>query len=261
MDKFIPNHHFHTYTLTHDQIWNAAVFFAVVLCVIGFGGKAFVREEKRLSWVISLFNSGLMSVVGVVYFVQMVSSRYQRALNFSHGGRAAFHSRDNYVVLACLWFALANFADMVFGSIFYFKQLQFLTTWIHHPVFIWIMYSSTTGDASFRRVDPYASFFGMMLVEEIPTFLLALGTVFPSCRTDVGFGATFFLLRIGYHLYFMAAAFYAGVDLVVKCLLILTLLLHTFWFMSWLKSFSRYRAKNASPAKPLFDKAQSEKAQ
>jgi hypothetical protein len=76
-----------------------------------------VREEKRLSWVISLFNSGLMSVVGVVYFVQMVSSRYQSALTFSHGGRAAFHSRDNYVVLACLWFALASFADMVFGLI------------------------------------------------------------------------------------------------------------------------------------------------
>jgi hypothetical protein len=38
-----------------------------------------------------------------------------------------------------------------------------------------------------------------MLIEEIPTFLMALGVVFPACKTDAGFGVSYLLLRIVFH--------------------------------------------------------------
>jgi hypothetical protein len=248
-------HHFEVFDLSSDVLIKAAVIFAIILCIIGFGSKLILgKDEKRLSWVISLFNSGLMSAAGIIYAVMKTRSHHWAALTFGAGGRAAFHTRDNFVVLVCIWFALANFADVAFGVMFYRRQLQFLTAWIHHPVFIWVMYCSTTGDATFAQVGPFAAFFGMVTLEEIPTFLLSLGTVFPACRTDAGFGITFFLFRIAYHIYVGAAAFYADVSIVPKVLVLLTLTLHAFWFSSWVSSYGKYKTKALAARSPPKEK-------
>ena len=47
----------------------------------------------------------------------------------------------------------------------------------------------------------------IVTLEELPTWLLAAGAMFPSLRTDLGFGASFFLLRICYHFYNMVNCF------------------------------------------------------
>lgn len=63
--------------------------------------------------------------------------------------------------------------------------------------------------------------------------------MFPSCRTDIGFGTSFFLLRIVYHSYFTAYAAYSRMSGTVIVLYLLTLALHLSWFYSWATKYGK----------------------
>jgi hypothetical protein len=61
-----------------------------------------------------------------------------------------------------------------------------------------------------------------------------IGSVFPSMRTDLGFGATFFIFRICYHAYIFAYAIYSQVYTPIIIMYALTLILHINWFYTWM---------------------------
>lgn len=100
-----------------------------------------------------------------------------------------------------------------------------------------MMVASTTGNPFFGllegKMNVFAPAFVFMLIEEIPTFILALGSAFSVFRSDLGFGISFFLLRICYHTYFLVYGLISGVDFVVTFLFILTLTMHLNWFYTW----------------------------
>lgn len=234
--------HFTEFDLTKEEIVKIGILFSSLILVICIVSKLVVKEEKKLSWVITLFNSGLLSVVGICYAI--VKSPYHWPMfTLQPGHREIFHSIDNVSALMCLWFALANAADIVFGFFFYRKYLQLLSGWAHHIIFIWIMYMCTTGDGLFLTIQPFAATFALSSLEEIPTFLLALGALFPQFRTDLGFGATFFIFRIAYHFYLMCAGWIAGYDITLRVLHLLTFALHISWFNSWRNNYAKYRKR------------------
>ena len=110
-------------------------------------------------------------------------------------------------------------------------------------------YYSATGDGVFFQGNPFAKSFLTLYIEELPTFLLALGSVFPGLRTDMGFGITFFLFRVCYHGYMGCLSYKSNVDTPVVVLYALTFLLHCFWFYSWV---SKYGSKSSSKqTKPI----------
>jgi hypothetical protein len=201
-------------------------------------------NKKRLAWMVSLLNSFLLSIVGIVYIINKssyVSDTILTTLKYEnrHIGRPIYHDKDNVSVIVCLWFAIANIIDLIFGFIFYQKEQGLITSYIHHTIFIWIMFTCTTGNGIFLKCTPFAPAFLFMCIEEIPTFLLALGSVMPSYRTDIGFGLTFFLLRILYHIVFFVFAIYVKADGVVCFLYLLTLLMHINWFSSWVAKYGK----------------------
>lgn len=132
--------------------------------------------------------------------------------------------------------------------------MDFLTSYIHHPVFLWISYFCITGDGLFVTCRPFAVTFAMMYLEEIPTFLLGLGTVFPSMRSDLAFGVTFFLFRLTYHIAMAAYGFYCGIDTPLFMLFVLTSILHLFWFSSWISKYGKVLTGGKS-SKKVADKA------
>jgi len=238
---------FDEYNLSTAEIQTAAVIFSSILAVICVTGLvAFGKDVKRLSWTISLVNSFAMTVIGIIYLIVKVP-QYQDLFFYGSYGRAPFHSVSNVAFLVSLWFGLANIVDLAFGIIFYPKYLGLLTAYVHHSVFIWIMLIATTGNGIFMTATPFASSFMIMLIEELPTFLLALGSVFPAFRTDLGFGLTFFLLRIAYHGYFLSYSAISGSDTVCIVLYSLTMLLHLNWFYNWVTkyAFSSPKAKKS----------------
>lgn len=236
----VDQKHFEVLDLTMDDVIQAFfVFSLLILGVFVLGLIKFQGERRKLSWVISLLGSSSMTLLGTYYILNLLP-RYEGIFTYGENiGIDVFHAVDNYAAYACIWFALINLYDLTLGLIFYRKYLDPLTAMVHHPVFIWIMYSSTTGKVFHLEGLPYARTFMLMTVEELPTFLLALGSVFPQFRTDIGFGLTFFLLRLAYHVYFFSLAFTKGASVTVKVLLALTLTLHAFWFKNWIVKYGK----------------------
>lgn len=194
---------------------------------------------KRLSWILSCVNSFALTVIGAVYAYHKLKAP------FSYD---SLQSRDNVSQLVALWFAMFNITDLVFGSIVYPEQMDPLTAYVHHPLFIYIMYACTTGHYGFNPFtlqpvvsDGFAPTFLLMCVEELPTFILGLGSVFSALRLDVGFGLTFFLLRIVYHGYVLVQAVSVGVQPLVTGLFCLTMTMHLYWFYGWIKSYMKKR--------------------
>jgi hypothetical protein len=144
-----------------------------------------------------------------------------------------FHSLDNVSVLVSIWFTLANIFDLLFGLIFYRKYLDPLTAYVHHIVYIWILVTGMTGHGGIAMFEPYCAGPVYMFIEEMPTFMLALGSVFPAYRTDIGFGVTFLLLRLVYHGYMLLYSVYLGASPVVPFMFSLTMCLHVYWYYAW----------------------------
>jgi hypothetical protein len=227
------------YTLSDNDISIAVVAFSSVLITIGFGSAYILQNQKRrLGWIISLVNSFVLMSVGIGYVLVKVPI-FNNFFWFGDNGRIVFHSLDNVSVLVCIWFTLANIFDLVFGILFYAEHLDPLTAYVHHTVYIWTLVTAVTGNGGFAHFEPFAAGPVYMFVEEIPTFLLALGAVFPVCRTDVGFGVTFFWLRLVYHAYMLLYSLQLRVDAVIPIMYTLTLALHAFWFYTWMRKYGR----------------------
>lgn len=225
--------HFLEFTLDRTDIAIAIVVFAAIWIAIGLTAvNVFKDQPRRLSWAISLVNSFVLTVTGIVYLIVKVPT-FDKFLFFGDNGREVFHSLDNVSVLISIWFTLANISDLVFGLLFYRKFLDPLTAYVHHTVYIWILVTGMTGHGGFAHFEPFCAGPVYMFVEELPTFLLALGSVFPACRTDLGFGATFLLLRLVYHGYMLLYSVHLGANLVVPVMFTLTMALHVFWYYVW----------------------------
>lgn len=237
---------FYTFSLSVDDLLAAAtVFTAILVLVGGVGLYYFYDQPKKLCWSISLVNSLLMTIASVVYIAVQLEP-YVSIQEFIDRPRPRdiFYGLNNFNVLVCMWFALANAFDIIFGLFFYRRQLKLLTTWIHHTAFIYIMITCTTGNGLLYRVEPSAPTFQYVLLQEIPTFLLALGSIFPKFRTDLGFGMTFFVLRIFYHTSLMIYAWHLRVDTFVFTCFFSALWVHVHWFIAWCHSYSKPRSKS-----------------
>lgn len=238
-EYLLNNRHFHEYSLTKEnvqQIWIVSILFWIGVSAIAV--KACGENRRRLAWSISLVNSFTMMMVGIIYsFVKF--NEYPKFFEVDPASRSMIHSVDNVTVVVCIWFALANIFDIVVGVLFYPKYLDPLTAYVHHTVALWITYASTTGDGLFTTVEPFACFFLVMMLVEIPTFLLALGAVFPAFRTDLGFGVTFFIFRLVYLIVMVYYVHHYKADISVMVLFCGFLLLHTFWFYNWITKYGK----------------------
>lgn len=246
---FFDVKNFSEYTLETEDVYTAAFLYAVILAGVCVGSKTYFPEPKRLAWCVGLVNSVVTMVVGAIYTAVRLNLTDYSSEDFNY--RSFFHGVDNVSALVCLWFAMANICDLGFGLVFYRKYLGVLTAYIHHTVFIWMMLTAVTGNGIFVQTEPFSPSFTYMLIEELPTMLLALGTVLPQFRTDIGFGVTFFLLRIVYHISVMASAASVGCTKFIIVLYGLTLLLHINWFYTWV---TKYGAKTFKTGQKEKDK-------
>ena len=204
-------------------------------------GKVILRHRKKImTWAVSTANSFVVCVLGVVYmFLHFSDERVWGWPTFPAVGTDAamdkLLGRDDFGTVACVFFGVANVCDLFLGLVFYPENLSFLTTYFHHTVFTWLMICAITTHGGFITTpSPFVPSFVMALPEELPTFLLALGSVSKKFRTDIGFGVTFFLLRIVYHLFLLYYVIANGCNAVTIGMYILSTTLHVVWFKSWI---------------------------
>ena len=101
------------------------------------------------------------------------------------------------------------------------------------------MIAGTTGNGGFMTIKPFSSALMLVFVEELPTFLLALGTIFPYFRTDIGFGVSFFLLRICYHLFIMYIIFISKLEMASFVISSISFAMNFYWFVTWMLKYGR----------------------
>mmetsp|Transcript_13554 Transcript_13554/g.28876 ORF Transcript_13554/g.28876 Transcript_13554/m.28876 type:complete len:105 (-) Transcript_13554:620-934(-) len=94
--------------------------------------------------------------------------------------------------------------------------------------------------------------FGICLLEEIPTALLAYGHLKKSLRSDSFFGFTYFLLRVCLHSWLVYSVCFQLKDderlSVVRFNFLITELLHVHWFTAWIRQQIRLSKENTVKA-------------
>ena len=231
MEDMLNIKNFDEFTLSQDSIFKALGIFSLVFVVGGITAVLTLSKEKRrMSWVISLINSFVLFIASSTY----VFVKYPA---FLLDARSAFQSVDNASALICLWLFCGNFYDLLFGLLFYRQYMDPLTAYVHHTLYMWITVTSVFGNGGFATFEPFAAGIAALLVEELPTLMLAVGSIFPSLRTDMGFGVTFFLLRVSFHAFTLVYAVRAGVSTLVVVLYCATMSMHAFWFYSWASKY------------------------
>lgn len=242
--------HFSNSTLSNNDL--IIIGYLSVAALTVYGSLCLTIQNRRTrAWMISLINSFAMSVVGVYYFA-MVNYEYPQFLLMGSEGLEKGYARvDNISCIICVWFAVANIFDLLFGVLFYREQLSLLTTYFHHPLFAWASMAFLTGNAIFLKCRPTPGGFALTMIEEIPTFLLALGNVFPKCRTDLGFGLTFFVFRVIYHGYLFIHVTAVNTGAYHSCIVLLTLSIHIHWFLTWARKYGKVFI---SPKKSIAEK-------
>lgn len=172
---------------------------------------------KRKSWIIMMFSSIILSFFGTISFIYTESNSLWTE---------SYVYNENWLQRKILLFFLStNIMDLIIGYNFYYEQLDILSSVIHHIFYI-----------SFIIIllnYHYSSGFVLCFFMEIPTTVLAIGTVFPTFRSNILFGVSFFITRIVYNIYLaykLAVISFSGV---IWKVCVLVLMLHMFWFYKW----------------------------
>lgn len=144
--------------------------------------------EKQTSWVLTLISSCICTVLSTPFVIQFMFSDFDMQLlgldNEFHTGFICFFI--SYLIL-----------DLGLGSIYYRKRITLITGWVHHIFYIILLFW-------FLRLK-ISSLFTVTSILELPTFILAAGSIVHEWRSDVLFGSTFFILRLVAHAWMMIA--------------------------------------------------------
>lgn len=150
------------------------------------------------------------------------------------------------------------------GMLFYRSKVNLLTGWIHHSVYVFIVEYAIQGHWShifglFAVMEvsaAYAVFPDFFFSDacQVPTFVLAVGSLVPHLRSDAFFAVCFFLTRIALHIALSVSLVIQrhevtngsfGPAIITACIFPL----HAYWFSGCLKGFYK-RAKVVEASAP-----------
>ncbi|KAJ1735059.1 RNA helicase [Coemansia biformis] len=186
-----------------------------------------LATEKQLSWVLTLAICVVVSAGSMAYAVPL--------LYYNRGIADLVQTDTPSLVLLGLFSAYLVW-DLVLGTIYYRSTISVLTGYIHHTLFICI--------TMFAVGHGVSAIFCLLCYNEIPTIVLAAGSVRKQWRSDALFTAVFFATRIVLHVIVMYKFYMHSEHRCVWRLMLLVLPMHVYWFYSALRSTLRRRARS-----------------
>lgn len=205
------------------------VYIAFLTIVFSIGSVYF-KTPERCAWIISAVNSLILSCVGIWKLYRLI---------FESKGiisREDIFSSDLISLEACKLFVCGNVLDLVYGSIFYPKQIELLSGWLHHCGYFVVLYNVLQKGA--------ANGFAFSFIEEIPTFIKALGSLFPNLRSDNVFGISFFAFRILFHIHYLYQLYINAYEYFYWKFVLFVFFLHAYWMYCWILGMNRRNLKN-----------------
>lgn len=161
--------------------------------------------------------------------VSTTNSLFLSLLSYNTFYNWAFHPVSYFVNQhEQVW--LANYvigyfaADLFLGHLFDRKYMNILTGYVHHTVFIAMVYHV--------KITNQSNIIYLLVPFEIPTFFLDLTRIHNHTILNNAFGLSFFAFRLLYNLYVISAMwhYYKPYAFITSALFAI----HAHWFQQWL---------------------------
>jgi len=187
-------------------------FYALIRPIAG-------AEISRRAWILTLCCSFCTTASGLIHLYRLV-----------RGGWSAYlHAQYTLGHQTVIFFATFLVLDLLIGNFEYPSKLALLTGWIHHICYlgllVYLLVHNETGP------------FCLFMVEEMPTFLFALGYIFKEFRSNYLFGGIYLVTRIIYHAYLTSHMYeYKAIGWQFA---VTVLPVHCYWFYEWIMQQKR----------------------
>ncbi|CAO0797040.1 unnamed protein product [Mucor circinelloides] len=189
------------------------------------------RTERERAYVCTLLSSSITSTCSVPLVYTLLTNG---------GDLTEILAYRTWTVVATTFFMTFLITDLVIGVVFYRSKIELLTGWIHHITYL--------GTLTWAIHNQYTAVFIMMCSLELPTFILALGSVRSQLRRDYVFASTFLVTRILFHAYAIKCAWVMKPYGPVVIALSAFFPVHCFWFYGFIKQQIRLAAKRKQEA-------------
>ncbi|WWC69267.1 uncharacterized protein I206_103205 [Kwoniella pini CBS 10737] len=194
--------------------------------------------ERKRAYILSVISSFTMTTLSIPFFINYLRFGLERTFKDGQKGWLGMIGEFGTTFFGVYLFA---FTQLTIGYLKYRSQVGLLTGWIHHTVYIGLMFYLARTNT--------APIFLTGAVMELPTFDLGLSNLFPSVRNDLRFLSSFFVFRILYHVYLLIdvarlySRSYMGDSWVPTIMLGLALLMHISWFKGGLSGYVKRQSK------------------
>jgi hypothetical protein len=199
-----------------------SVFCCVQYTVFRTVSLRYTLTAKQTAYVISLFSSMSMSILALwsnyyLYTIGYDMYRYRFQANTIN---------EIVSLISSSIFMSAMVMDTVIGTFYYPEAMRTLSGYVHHIFFI------------FANVLVYYyngyTLMNLFLIDELPTMILAIGSVFPHLRSDFLFGVAMLSVRILYHGYLslLNLTYLPAVAVTLP-----SLFAYIYWFKNWTKKY------------------------
>lgn len=168
-------------------------------------------------------------------FVTSISGIYLN-LDFFYSSTLSVYNQFIQIITIS-YFTSYLICDILFGIIFYKQQIQILTGYIHHAIYLFV--------SLYSIINENTLLYSLYFICEIPSFILFIGSLNSNLRMDKLFGFLFFITRIIYHsflisLYYLPINYFPMIQFLnmesrntITIISSLILGLHIHWFSKW----------------------------
>lgn len=171
------------------------------------------RTERERAYVCTLLSSSITSTCSIPLVYTLLTNG---------GDLTEILAYRTWTVIATTFFMTFLITDLVIGVVFYRSKIELLTGWIHHITYLGVL--------TWAIHNQFTAVFVMMCSLELPTFILALGSVRSHLRRDYIFATTFLITRILFHAYAIKCAWSMRPYGPVVIALSAFFPVHCFWF-------------------------------
>lgn len=168
---------------------------------------------------VSLINSVFLSSLSIITFNNLINNS-----NDQNQVTTLVSQQPEEIWLAD--YVIGYFAaDLFLGHVFDRKNINILSGYIHHSIFIGLTYYVKTTNES--------NIIYLLLPFEIPTAFLDITRFHKGALLDLSFGLSFLTFRIMYNIYIihLISKYCVPYSIITSLLL----LVHLYWFRGWIK--------------------------